>query len=1060
MIEKLSGFWTFLLDRFRVVALILIFILVAGSVSFVTIPRETEPTVEIPMATVTTVWPGASPADVEKLVTHKIEKEIKTLDDLEKYTSFSFSGVSVVMVEFDVDADQNIVLQKLREKIDDAEKDLPDSLSDDPDVAEVSISDVPVVTMILSGDFAWSELKRFADILEEEFETISKVKRVDVRGAPEDEVHIILDPVKLEVQKIGVADILSALQSAHLDMPLGVISVDGQSVEVTVRSEMESAAQFSEIPVKISGDSVIKVGDLGVVRREFEKFEVETYFATSAAGQPAVQIEVIKSAESGNVIKMVGNILARVEQLKLKGSIPKTLETTVTYNRADEIQESLDTLTTSGGQTLLLIAIVMLVFVGWRESFLAAICIPLSMLIAAMVLNFTGRTFNGISLFSLVLGVGLLVDNAIVVVEGMSEAIHEKKMKPRAAAVETLRVFRWPLIAGTFTTVFAFLPMLFFISGVSGQYISVIPITVIAVLVAALFVSLLVLPSVARQFFLLIPPKKNRKSRHLKRIQKWYERTMRAILSKESRVWAVLGVAILTFGFSVNLLRTNRVPVEVFPSSDFTFFNANFKFPEGTNLTETRGLVEPISEQLRTFFAPRENGEIWLESFTFTVGSEQNFSKRSNSTGTPEENVLGLTVTLTEKEDRETKSYNIMPAMQKKIEAILPLHVEPEFTEIKGGPSTSAALEIRLLGDDLNHLVELSEILKLDVEKMTGTVNPRTSAADRTLQMAWEFDRDVLAKFGLSPAQVVQTLRAGVHGVTAVHLTEGDEEIDVDVRLDWQGDASWDDPESLDILNRIPMLTPSGHFITLSQVATPKLSSELSEIQHRDGRRIVSVLADMKAGVPVSTLRESIDAAIQNLDLHPGEMANVGGDSEEGNRLMTESANAMMFALVLILIVLVTQYNSFYQSLVTLFLIPLSLTGVFLGFWAIGFPISFPTMIGIVSLAGIIVNDAIVLIDHINLHRNDGMDLTTSYIEAGKKRMQPIFLTSITTVVGMLPLSLSDEIWGGLGFAIIFGMSLSTVLTLLLIPCFLAAGSSAARFWKKAFGFVGNFFTT
>jgi multidrug efflux pump len=1037
MKETLSRFWTVMLDRFRIVTLLLIFIVVMGTVSFMTIPRETEPTIDIPAATVTTIWPGASPGDVEKLITQKIEREIKNLDNLETYTSFSRSGVSILMVEFDIDSDNNINLQKLREKIDNAKRDLPDTIIDDPEVTEISISDIPVVTLMLSGDFAWSELKQFSDILEEEFETVTKVKRVNVKGAPEDEVHIVLDPVKLEAQSISVNEVLSAIRAAHRDMPLGSVTVDGQLIEVTVRAEMEKASEFADIPIKVSGDAVIKVSDLGVVRREFEKFEVETYFSTADKEQPAVQIEVIKSAEDGNVLKMVGNILSRVEELKQRGTLPQHLEATVTYNRADEIKESLDTLTKSGTQTLILIALVMLIFVGWRESLLAAIAIPLSMLIAIMVLNFTGRSFNGISLFALVLGVGLLVDNAIVVVEGMSESIHQKKMKPRDAAIETLRVFRWPLIAGTLTTVFAFLPMLFFITGVSGDYISVIPITVTTVLIGALVVSLLILPSVARQFFLQIPPKKKRNNKGLKKVQDWYERTMKKILAKRSRMIAVLAIAFAVFGFSFSLVVTNRVPIEVFPSSDFTFFNANFEFPEGTDLSDTRELVGPVGEKLRPFFEPRENGEVWLKNFVFTAGSKQEFQRGEGSTGTPQENILGLTVNLTDKVDRETKSYDIMPIIQEQIEMVIPPYVDIEFMEIKGGPPTGAPVEVRIMGDDMDHIIELSEQLEIEVEQLEGTVNARTTAADRITQMVWNFDRTVLAKFGLTPQQVMETLRSGVHGVTAVKLTEGDEEIDVDVRLDWKGTGAWDDPETLDILNRIPIRTSSGSFVTLSQIATPTLSSELSQLLHYDGKRIVTVLADMEKGTPVSVIQKDLDAAIRKLELLPGEVFEFGGDSEEGNKLMMESATAMAFSLILILVVLVAQYNSFYQALVTLILIPLSLTGVFIGFWFTGFPISFPTMIGIVALAGIIVNDAIVLIDHINMHAKESKSWIKAYIEAGKKRLQPIFLTSITTVVGMLPLSLSDEIWGGLGFAIVYGMVLSTVLTLLLIPCFL-----------------------
>jgi multidrug efflux pump subunit AcrB len=296
----------------------------------------------------------------------------------------------------------------------------------------------------------------------------------------------------------------------------------------------------------------------------------------------------------------------------------------------------------------------------------------------------------------------------------------------------------------------------------------------------------------------------------------------------------------------------------------------------------------------------------------------------------------------------------------------------------------------------------------------------------------------------------METLRTAVNGVTAVKITEGDEEVDVVARMNWAGDRSWSDPTSLDVLNQISLKTPTGNFVALSQIASPKLTSEVSLLRHRDGLRTLTVLADMKDGIPVSVIQKDVDAALKTLNRLPGEMIEMGGDTEEGDRLMGETGVAMGVAVVLILVILVTQFNSYWQSFTTLILVPLSLTGVFVGFWLHGLTISFPTMIGIVSLAGIIVNDAIVLIDHVNKNmRHHELPWRDAYIEAGRSRLQPIFLTSITTVVGLLPLSLSDEMWAGLGFAIIYGMSISTILTLLLVPCFLGAGQIIGDWTRK-----------
>jgi len=1047
---NLSGFWTFLLHRFRVTLLLVTIISIFGVYTYENIPREIAPNVDIPAASITTIWPGANPGDIENLITNKIEQKIKNLENLKEYKSISISGVSIVVVEFEVGSDSIENMQNLRTKIDEAKPDLPDAIPDDPSIVEASISDQPILSLVISGDYSWSELKRFSKILEDELSGVSKVKDVSVKGAPEHKVHIFVDPFALEAYQVGLNEVFGAIRTSHMDMPLGQILVDGEKIEITVRGELEEIEEFMEVPILEKNGVLLKLSDFAVVHREFDKFEVETFFGNDKNSKPAVLIDIIKSAAKGNILKMVNQVLAKIETLKLNDQIPEELDITVSYNLSNEIKKDLATLTNNGLATVVLIFILMFIALGFRESLLASISIPLAFSLAIIVLYILGRTFNGISLFSLVLALGLLVDNSIIISEGMSAGIYEKKLSPIDAAKYTIKTFRWPIISGTLTSVFAFLPMLFFISGVSGQYISVLPITVTTVLLGALFVSIFLLPSLGVRIFHVKEKKLEKDQKWLKASQKWYQEVIQKILSSSKKVFLILGLSFLAFLGSVLLLITKQVLIEIFPATDQTFFTAKIELPSGSSLDKTREFVEPISKELRTFFAPQENGEIWLKNFVFTVGKASDAQVSHDSVvNFPKENILGLTINLTDKESRETPSFDIIPYIRDSISKILPSYVDFKFSEVEEGPPTGAPIEIKLQGNDLSHIAVLAEKLKSDISSLEGTKNIRDSRSAKTKQIAWKFDRDVLAKFGLQPGAIMESLRSGVNGITLFQLTEGTEEIDVDIKIDWANKKKWDDPRSIEFIKKIPLKTTKGKFITFGQIAKPIITEELSEIEHFNGLRIVYVRSDLVAGIAASKFDKDLEKFVNSLDKHPGELIEIAGDAEEGNRLMKETGISMIFALFLILIVLVWQFNSFSQAGIVLIMIPLSLVGVFVGFWICNMKITFPTMIGIVALAGIIVNDAIVLIDRINEHLKMGHEKIRAFIAGGTERLQPIFLTSITTIIGLLPLSFSDKVWGGLGFAVIFGMTLSTVLTLLLVPSFLMAFSFIQNFTKK-----------
>ena len=415
-------------------------------------------------------------------------------------------------------------------------------------------------------------------------------------------------------------------------------------------------------------------------------------------------------------------------------------------------------------------------------------------------------------------------------------------------------------------------------------------------------------------------------------------------------------------------------------------------------------------------------------------------------------NEFGITVNLVEKTEREMASQDVVQQVKTDLKAILPAFAKIKVTEVQGGPPSGASeIEVRLTSEDLERLQLLGtqfkeELAALEVKgsKLTNIVD---DAGGKVTQMTWTFNRERLQFFGLSPSQVSQSLRAAGQGTTAIFISEGEEELDVEMRFDFEQTRRWDDPTSLDILAQIPIKTPAGNYIKLSDIADPQLSSQRTLIRRLDGDRTMVIGANIEGGTAtVTDFGPLVEETLGSLDLLPGENWSLGGDNEEVNRLVGEMAAAMLFAVFLIAVILVLQFDSFSQSLVIVALLPFSLTGVFIGFWLSGTPVSFPAMIGIVALAGIIVNDAIVLIDQINNYARQGLDKMEAIIAGSRDRMQPIFITSVTTILGMLPLAFSDPIWEGLAFAIVYGMTLSTILTLVLVPCMLMISMRIGRF--------------
>lgn len=1022
--EIRNSFWGFFTEKFRFTLVVMFGIITMGVGSYISLPQEANPEIKVPIGIVTTVYPGATANDIEKLITDEIEEEIEGLDDLDKITSSSSEGLSAITVSFLAEADIESSIRKLKDAVDDAKPDLPDD-AEDPNVTEVSFEDSPVVTFSLVGEYTYEEFMEMAEIVKDELESIRGVDDVRILGERNTEIHINIDPVKMQGYAISQNQIHTALQRYHLDIPIGGIVTGKMNYQVRLEGEFDTADEIKEIPIDNRDGQSIYIKDIAEVKETLQK---ETVFnrLSIAGSEPESTISLSVYKKTGaNIIETVNR--AKDHLTSIQGNLLPTpedgLNIQITNDNSEFVKDDFDSLSQSALQTIILIFITLLFALGFKEALITSIAIPLTFLVTFTMLQITGNTLNGLTLFGLVLGLGLLVDTAIVIMEGIYENVHVKKMSPGDAALATIKTYRTPLISGTATTVAAFLPM-YLMSGIVGQFFSYIPTTVTTVLISSLFISLTISPAIAarlirsrkegkKRFFLMVW-----KDRLIQRIHHYYSRFLRYLINGRFTCWAIIGVAIVTFASAMMLMVKGYIKTESFPVADVNFFNISVEAPEGTRVEETDLIAQKVEKQLL--------GDPLIENFVSSVGGGS--ARRTNqlsSGAASNSHTANITVNLVDKDDRELGSYEVSDKYRKKFESFTDAKVS--IAEIRGGPPQAAPIEVRIFGEDFKTAEEIAQDITTMLEEF-GAYQIEDSVELGTGQFVFYPKIQRLNKYGLDTATVGSTIRNAVFGREAAKILRDGEKIEIWVRYDW-GEA--EKPLHINQIENIEIATPAGFQVPLKEIADVKLEPSFLSINHRDSDRITTVTAE--AADPVAIFQK-LEERLKGYQLPDGFNIEMGGQREDIDQSFADLRNALSLAILLIALILILQFNSFTQPLIILFSLPLSLIGVFYGFFFFQIKLGIAAFIGVVALAGIVVNDAIVLIDRINNNRKRGMSINDAIIEAGPARLQPILITSITTALGILPLTLKDEFWLGLGSAIIFGITFSTVLTLIVMP--------------------------
>lgn len=1099
------GAFNFFVTRPRVILLLIAGICSWGLWSFFQLPRESNPEVKIPIAVVATPFPGASPADVEELVTKRIETKISSLSGVKKITSNSANSLSAITVEYEANEPLDDAIRRLRDAVSEIKTELPTD-TEDPSVKEISFDDQPILTIALSGPQGGLALRDLADTIKDELEKIPGIREINISGGDERELSVRYNPAMLSSLGISADEANRAIALTNRAIPAGAF--DGERFSYPVRTDARffTAETLGNIPVRFNenGGAILLKDIATVEERAIKRTTLSRLSIDGSAPEDAVTIDIVKQT-GGSIIDTVDKTTATMETFAK--TFPAGTSWTVTVDFAKEIRKNFDELTRDFFLTVGLVVGTLILIVGLKEAIIAGMTIPLVFFITFGTMLLSGISLNFLSLFSLLLSLGLLVDDAIVVVSATKQYLRTGKFTPEEAILLVLRDFKVVLITTTLTTLWAFLPLLL-ATGIIGQFIKSIPITVSVTLAASLtialiinhplaaalervrftknwfFVTLAILIGMVGYGFLLmniwgiafgiiallligrlaiwyvfsngknivrdnsalveaersddalirtrLKSVGNRteatswKDRllggiiHFDRIIPPYESILRYVLANARRKWTVLvGTGILFVG-AVILPVVGIVPTEFFPPSDEELIFVNIEAPTGLKLEQTDRIVRTVEEKLLAY--PE------IVDFSTIVGNAGVSQDGTGGVGGNASHLAGIVIKLSDKHERNRTSFALAEIIRGDLAGIKGA-TDIRVSSLQGGPPSGSAFEARISGDDLKTLSRIAEDLKGVLAAIPGTNNIVISLKNAPADYTFTLDHDRLAAFGLDATTVGSALRMAISGIEITTVIRDNQEISVNARFDESAVPTLDDVRNIEFRNA------RGEFIRLGDLATIELKPSLESITRIDQKRTVL----LSAGVDATTRPNEVLATFQknvtgNYRLPEDYSIFYGGENEQNQESVASILRALVIAIFLIVATLIIQFNSVTQAVIVLVTLPLAMIGVFVGMALFNVPLSFPGLIGILALFGIVVKNAIILIDKINLNWESGLEYTEGIIDAGKSRIEAIFITSLSTILGLIPITLSDALWRALGTAIIFGLAVSSFFTVIIIP--------------------------
>lgn len=1081
------------LGNTRLVILVLLMVILVGITSYFSLPRTLNPEIKIPIVLINTVLPGANPKDVESLVTIPLEDSLAGVQKVKTITSTSQDSVSSITVEFNSGVDPDKAKADVQSAIDTVTT-LP-SDAQDPQVIKLDFENQPIWTFDLTTTQDEGSLFREAKDLQKKLKDLAEIDKADVSGLEDTEVEIAIKPDTFANFKINPAQLSGIVSTALKAFPSGSIRAQDNTFALSIDQQVVNVDDIRKLQININGTPV-PLSQIAFIS-EHPKPDQAQSFLLYPGGQAkrSVTFNVFKVSTSNidDAQKAASNL---VDSELSKTNNQFKVETV--QKTSDDINKQFFDLARDFSITIILVVIVLFIFLGGRQALVSAFSAPLSFLLAFTVMNATGITLNFLSLFSLILSLGLLVDDTVVIISAMTLYHRTGRFTPLQTGLLVWRDFLIPVFTTTITTVWAFLPLLL-ASGIIGEFIKSIPIIVSTALMGSFLVSIFItLPLIIILFssnvpnrvvillkvlmfvgflgiFLLLVPKTGfivietiifvlllavgyifrapilrefqvrskpvfarfsnpRKRRTTQQgrdiktilseglisfegINARYQIAIEKIISNQSSRRKTIAMVLIFFVFAFLLVPLGFVKNEFFPKTDQDLVYLNLELPAGTYIDATKKeglhILSEISNTPDLKFA--------------TLDVSRSFSADSGAASGGNNTAL-ITLTLQKKEDRHESSSDIAQMLRDEFADYRTGQLQVQ--EVSGGPPVGADLQIKLLGDDLNTLDSYANKVETYLGKQKGVTNVQKSIKPGTPKLSFTPDIATLSQNQISLDQVGLYLRLYASGFSVGKNKFGSDTQDKDITLRlYQGTAKATDINTLMIPNT------SGSYIPIASLGTFSLEPNPTRITREDGKRTISITATVTKGYNVTDLSKKLETYADNgLALPNGYSWKTGGANEENQNSIQSILQAMVLSFLLIIITMVVQFSSFRRALIVMLVIPLSISGVFIVFALFGIPLSFPALIGILALFGIVVKNSILIVDRIVHNQKQGLALVPAIGEASASRLEPIALTSFCTIIGLIPITLTDPLWQGLGGAIIAGLAFSGTIMLFFIP--------------------------
>ncbi len=1009
-------------------AMIYLCLLGFGLFSLYNLPLNRLPEVDLPVVAVVTTYVGASPADVETLLTEPIERAVASVENVETLQSTSRQGTSIVIISFTWGTDMDAAEVEVRKNLElFADELLPDEASR-PLTFAFDPSLAPVMFLALDGPLDGHQLRRIAtEQVQPYLGRVEGVAAAEVMGGLDREVQVLLQPAWLEANGVTPANVTDALRGANLVVPSGAVDDGAQRLAIQPTSLFTSVDEIRDVIVGQRGGRPVYLREVAEV---LDTFEEETHVVT-ADGEAAVMLAVRKQSDANTVqvARSVADALPRVQD-----RLPEGVSLVPLFDESRPILRSINNLANTGVQAFLLTGVVLLLFLrSWRTSLITVIAIPISIVVAFVFMDALDVTLNLISLAGLALAIGMLVDNGIVVLEAAFQHI-EKGATPAEAAVRGATEMTMPLVASTLTTVVVFLPILL-VEGIAGEIFRDMVLTICVSLLASLFVALSLVPLMAAH---LVGAKKNRAERALERatavldrLGPAYERALAWALARRKRV---LGAAILAFVAS--LAAVPLLGQDFLPKADVSEIRIQVTAAPGTSMDEMRVLIGQVEELIRDTVPESE-------VVTADYGTAEGFGAIFGGTA----NEGSLRVRLPEPAARERTQQEIEAALTERFGEVPGLDVELAQFNLGG---SGGDIEVKLFTEDLDELRTFGESLRDELASIDGVRDIRFSMLQGSPELSLRYDRERMRVLGVSPAVVASTVAAYYQGVTATGYREGGDEYAVRVR------APREARRELADLRYVPIPLPNGGTVPLGSLA--EVGDQLGpiDIERENQRRYARLSITRAESVDLGTLTQRVEQRIARADVPEGMHVEIGGVAEDLRDAFFKLAMALLAALILVYMVMASQFESLLEPFVIMFTVPLAIIGVVLALGLTGTSLQVTALVGVILLGGVVVNNGIVLIDVIKNRRAEGLALHDAALEAARTRLRPILMTALTTILGMVPLSAGvgdgAETWAPMARAVAGGMTVGTFLTLFVVPILdvMLAGAVERRRARRA----------